>query len=154
MKKAVCEPWDNGYVLASSSRELLERLARGPQTKDQVLRSCILENELVDLVDPATSREMQTGMLWMLIRVIVTLGRRPPPEKTVRKVEKLVERARADLNWKTVPSDLRDRAERRAEFLTDHCLSRGWIDRSESGNRWALTDRGNKALEEGAFNIR
>ena len=101
MKKAVCEPWDNGYVLASSSRELLERLARGPLTDDQVLRSCILENELVDLVDPATSREMQTGMLWMLIRVIVTLGRRPPPEKTVRKVEKLVEHARADLNWNT-----------------------------------------------------
>lgn len=148
------EPWNNGYVLASETGKLLEKLETGPMTDDEVDRS-FLDFTLVQTGQDAELRaEHQEGLIRALWEFHKSFGQSSSLGDAIVENEEREEDWRRTVPWEEIPPQVLDLTRRRCRFVVAHAESEGWIARTADGDRWRITRKGSGSLRQGLFTIR
>lgn len=133
----------------AEAERLLRRLLQGPLDLDGVLRFCLRDTEVVPYMFRAERSLDEMHRMSGLLDTLATLGKAPSLQDVLRESEARIEQARLRLDLDRLDPALRQRCQRRAEFLLGYLQENGWVERA--GDLWSLTPSGREFLRQGGF---
>jgi hypothetical protein len=149
-----CEPWNNGYQLASDMQALLVRLRERSLDEEGVLRHFLAEDEVLSLLDQGTRERVWEDVTRGAAETVASGAHSPAFGEAVVRTADAAEAARWSIAWEDVPPVLRHRCWRRAECVVDYGITNGWLARDEGDSVLHVTEAGIEILDRGGFDLR
>jgi hypothetical protein len=147
---ADCEPWNNGYELDGETERLLRKLNASPMTDLQVIRFCL--REIDSLLNPEQKAHVESEMTAGAAQILAF--NLQPLSGAIARWQERREKLQQSIDWAEVPEELREKSQRRAEYILRYALENRWIERGESNGEWKISQEGKELLERGGFHMR